>query len=350
MFNGSIMSGNEKIADVKNNKVIPINMYKLPLYLCNGGDFEIWLQSRAIDRHRPNSRLLKKVLRITNSDDVNTVLKVNGATITDNYWVKSSDNINLTWDTVKFSKNYFSDLALYGNFESFNKIYDKELDYNTPELTNIGSYEKCWKLENNEWWLYKQGTKEEIFSELFIAKLCEELGFFVAEYKEENRYIKTKNFTNNKYNFEPAFALVGDEEDYIFNFDKIEKLNKNFIKDYLDILYVDAICFNMDRHTYNYGFLRCKNTGEFLKMAPNFDNNIALISRGYGKSPINTNPLLIDLFIELLKEKNIKYSIPNISKKLLQNIAENIMVNENIDINYVVEMVFDRNEYLKKNI
>ena len=82
------------------------------------------------------------VSRITNSNDVNIVLKVNGATITDNYWVKPVDNIGLTWDKV----NYFSNLALYGNFESFNKIYDKELDYNTPELTNIGSYEKCWRL------------------------------------------------------------------------------------------------------------------------------------------------------------------------------------------------------------
>ena len=37
----------------------------------------------------------------------------------------------------------------------------------------------------------------------------------------------------------------------------------------------------MDRHTGNFGFLRDVESGEILSMAPNYDNNIALISRGY---------------------------------------------------------------------
>ena len=59
-------------------------------------------------------------------------------------------------------------------------------------------------------------------------------------------------------------------------------------REYLDILFMDALCFNMDRHTKNYGILRDRDTGKVLRMAPNFDNNIALISRGYGADPRNT--------------------------------------------------------------
>ena len=36
----------------------------------------------------------------------------------------------------------------------------------------------------------------------------------------------------------------------------------------------------MDRHTENFGLLRDNDGGEIIKPAPNFDNNIALISRG----------------------------------------------------------------------
>ena len=40
----------------------------------------------------------------------------------------------------------------------------------------------------------------------------------------------------------------------------------------------------MDRHEYNFGILRNSDTGEIISLAPFFDHNIALISRGYPKN------------------------------------------------------------------
>lgn len=106
----------------------------------------MWLESRAIDRHRTNSRILKRILRLGDTSDLNTALHVHGATITDNYWVKTEDEANLTWADVGFRENYFADLALSGRFSSIAKNYTpEELRTATPELTNIGSYEKCWR-------------------------------------------------------------------------------------------------------------------------------------------------------------------------------------------------------------
>ena len=52
--------------------------------------------------------------------------------------------------------NYFDNLALKGDPDSIERINHPEiLTSRSPELTNIGSFEKCWKLENQEWWLYK---------------------------------------------------------------------------------------------------------------------------------------------------------------------------------------------------
>lgn len=57
----------------------------------------------------------------------------------------------------------------------------------------------------------------------------------------------------------------------------------------------------MDRHTKNYGILRDTQTGKVIGLAPNFDNNIALISRGYPKSIERSNDKLIELFVEFIE-------------------------------------------------
>ncbi len=85
-------------------------------------------------------------------------------------------------------------------------------------------------------------------------------------------------------------------------------------------------------------------------MAPNFDNNIALISRGYASQAKNLANLLIELFAELLKEKNISYDLPAVSREGVINIVEVSLPEENIDRNYVVDFVMDRYERIEQLI
>ena len=168
-ISGQIMSTDIPVVEIENGIVKSVNKELAPLFFLRSLDFTAWLESRAIDSHRTNSRLLKKALRLSNKDDANTVLAVNAVTITDNYWFKESGS-DLTWENVRFKENFFDNLALCGDFESFNQPVSR-----TPELTNIGSFEKCWRLIDNKWWLYKTGNQLEYFSELFIAKLAEKL-------------------------------------------------------------------------------------------------------------------------------------------------------------------------------
>lgn len=72
----------------------------------------------------------------------------------------------------------------------------------------------------------------------------------------------------------------------------------------MKLIFLDTVCMNMDRHTKNYGVLRNPETGEIVKLAPNYDNNIALISRGYPRFIERNKDTLIDLFIELLEGNN----------------------------------------------
>lgn len=344
---GVLMSGDRAVARIRGGEIEPLDMERLPLYLQRGGDFEVWLDSRAIDRHRTNSRILKKVLRLHDSSDTAAVLRAHGATITDNYWFMQEVE-DLSWDRVRFCEDTFSDVALTGSFDSYSRQYtEDQLRAGSPELTNIGSFEKCWKLENGRWWMTKAGTVEERFSEIFIARLGKALGFAMAEYYPQGEYVKTPDFTDGKYNYEPAWALVGDNEDYSFNYDRFAALDPSLAGQYLDILYMDALCFNMDRHTMNYGILRDAESGKVVSMAPNFDNNIALISRGYPEDPNRTNGMLIEMFEELFRDKEICYTAPSLSYEMVRDLSQSTLPDENVDRDNVVQMILERGQRLE---
>ncbi len=339
-ISGYLMSRDEKIARIEKNELLPLKSELLPLYLQRNGDLIEWLESRAIDRHRANARLLKRVLRLTNADDAEVSMRVNGATITDTYWVLQDGEV-LTYEKVRFCQNEFDQLALLGDLDSFNRANQTGLfDSRTPELTNIGSFEKCWRWEDGHWWLYKQGNQQEIFSELFIYELGKLLGFDMAHCVAWEKGIKSRDFTDGaNLNYEPARSLVGDEVDYVFNYNRIKELKPAMAKAYLDILFLDTICFNMDRHTENYGFLRDPKTGEFLRMAPNFDNNIALISRGYPSDLERKNDFFIHDFLELLDEEKIDYQMPALDEGMIRQALAQVPIE--VDESFIVSFILN---------
>ena len=296
-ISGSIMSKDTVAATVEDGQITVSDTALLPLYLKRTGDVESWLRGRAIDTHRTNSRLLKKALRLVSADDVELVLKVNASTITDSYWFRQ-DGANLKYEDVRFKDNSFDKLALNGDPDSFNQPYSP-----TPELTNIGSFEKCWRLTGGKWWMIKQGNELERFSELFICRLGQALGFEMADYLPENGTIKSPDFTDGaSVNYEAADGIVGDDEDYVVNFEAFWNLSPELAKQYLQIIYLDTLCFNMDRHTKNYGVLRDVESGAILRMAPNYDNNIALFARGIPSNLDRTEDKLVSLYCGLLEQ------------------------------------------------
>ena len=105
-----ILSKDTVVAKYIENKFEIVCSNLIPLYLKRTENLEKWLEERAIDSHRTNSRLLKRMLRLQEKDDVNTVLAVHAATITDTYWVKSPDS-KLTYDEVRFKANDFAEVA-----------------------------------------------------------------------------------------------------------------------------------------------------------------------------------------------------------------------------------------------
>ena len=337
---GTLMSEDRPIAKVQNGKITDAVEELLPLYLKRTKNFEEWVSSRAIDAHRTNSRLLKKVLRLRTTDDVQTALAVNAATVTDRYWF-NPDGSSAVYEDIRFKENYFDQLALRGDPDSFSRKPSR-----TPELTNTGSFEKCWKLINGKWWMYKNGNSEECFSELFICKLGEKLGLDMAHYELDGQYIRSKDFTDGaSINFEPLRALVDDDDDYENCFNVLKKLSPDIAKQYLLLIWMDSICYNMDRHTENFGLIRDVHTGEILSLAPNYDNNIALIAKGYPTDVSRKSDGLIRFFSEFLMssddalEMYRQMDLPEITDKIIDECFDEIPIE--VDREYIRNFILN---------
>ena len=343
--NYEIFSGEILVAVWNDNVLTVVNADLIPMYLNYNQDADRWLASRAIDHRRPNSRLLKKALRLVEKDDISSVIHVNGAKITDNYWIRELGS-ELTYSDVKFSDDYFSNLALKGNYDSFNRAANSKRS-KTPELTNVGSFEKCWKLRDGKWWMYKKASHDEMFSELFVYELGCALGMNMAVYQRGDACIKSLDFTEAaRVNFEPASTFMGDNEDYIDVVKALEKICPNAIPDYIRMIFMDTICANPDRHTNNFGLLRDTQTGELIGFAPNYDNNMALISRGYPSKP-GSKDMLISLFNELIKEyPDYRAYIPTVTEEMVRNVIEKL--NMKVKSKVVIDLVMGRYSLIEK--
>lgn len=125
----------------------------------------------------------------------------------------------------------------------------------------------------------------------------------MAEYERGNKVIKTKDFTDNALvNFEPAFAFMGDNEDYI---ETLEKLK-----------------------------LICPDT-------------IALISRGYPKNISGKNDLLIRLFDELMEyDSCLKQYIPILTEDIIIDVIKPIGMK--VQTKKIVEFIMNRYNMIEK--
>lgn len=319
-FTGDVLEEDEVVATFRNGKQIFVNEKRAPLEIARTGDLQDWLASRAIDSQRTNSRLLKKTLRLRNGEDIPAVLRVYARTLTDHFWFRPFKS-KVKFKNLSFDNDLYADTALKG----ITRDTPSKPSFN-PQLTLTGSFEKCWKLEEGCWYMYKTGTESEIFSELFCASLCGKLGLPTAVYEKEGPYIKTKNFAD-QYDFEPLRSIAGDDDNYQNCYPAIYAISPEIAAQYLLLMWFDCLVYNVDRHNENCGFLRNRKTGVVVSLAPNFDNNLALFARSIPASPDRHKDGLIKVFKEFLHKNGVaakQYSqlkLPVVTQEMVHSIT-----------------------------
>jgi len=348
---GDIMLFDEVVASFKNGELVYISPQKAPLFIKRTRNLRSWLENRAIDSHRTHSRLLRKALRINTSDSIENVLRVHACTITDSYWYRPSKS-KLKYKDVTYKNDLYYDVSLSGNIDSAPTRICA-----TPELTNTGSFEKCWRLINNEWWMYKKGSKDELFAEMFSSTLAQELNIPTAVYYLEGNIIKTKNFAS-EYNLQPISSLAGEDDSYQNVFNALLTLNdEKILKDYLILMWFDCLVHNVDRHNENLALLTDKVTGRIIGLAPNYDNNLSMFATSLPNDLSRTNDGMITMFSRFIKsnlkakEIYLNLDIPQLSLEMIEKAMNNPLadVHKEIVTDYIQNGYSILNE-LKNNL
>ena len=137
-----------------------------------------------------------------------------------------------------------------------------------------------------------------------------------------------------------------DDEDYIRTVEKLAEICPTAIPDYVRMIFLDTVTANPDRHTNNFGLLRDTVSGKLTALAPNFDNNMALISRGY-PSKAKPNDFLICLFNELTGAyPEYKKYIPEIDESVVLGVIKEI--NMKVRSKQVAEIIMSRYALINK--
>ena len=238
---------------------------------------EAFKLQRESDVTRTNMRYLRKLMGISSRNTRGALDKINGFSLFDTFWYQDQGG-DLTWGQICLKKNDAFEVALTGR-EKDVSVFD---DPRTPEHSNIGSYEKGWKPANGSWQLYKVGTPEQLWSEIFATRLLALKGVNVVRYWLDGSWVVCDNFVDQAndvclehYN---SYGSEDTEESTVLQLPFLSDKNK---RDLEIMYYCDALLMNFDRHDFNFGFLTQEDSCE---LSPLFDWNLCLFGHKYPDS------------------------------------------------------------------
>ena len=270
-------------------KILRVNKDKkslLPLDLdVSAKGIEQWIKHRNIPKNRAfvDAFLAKCGLSANRPLGIISVSK--GLSLNDCYWV-AEDGFDESFEKVNLYENRFSNILGYIAFTGYGSS-PRSTFASSPEFTTNGMLPKCWRRIDGEIVLYKGGTSGasntgfEPYSEYYAYQVAEALGVDAVHYglaRWKGILCSTCNlFTSKKVSFMPVGRLVTEG-----GFDAVyayyEKLGAKFTDALQDMLVLDAVIKNTDRHFGNFGFMVDSRTNKIVAPAPLFDHGNSLYS------------------------------------------------------------------------
>lgn len=258
----------------------------LPLDLSLTGDsIAKWLKSRTIPKNRAYVHNFLSKCNLNLNRPMNIIKVSKGLSLNDCYWVVE-EGFSGTFEKYNLYDNRFSRVLALIAFTGYGSSVRSSLA-SCPEFTTNGMLPKCWRRVDGEIKLYKGGTSgasntgNEPYCEYYAAQIAKELGISAIDYglsKWEGELCSTcVLFTSKEYAFLPVGKVVtsGGMEAVTSYY---EKMGAAYSKALADMLVLDAIICNTDRHFGNFGFLVDNRTNEIVAPAPLFDHGNSLFN------------------------------------------------------------------------
>ena len=240
-----------------------------------------WIDGRQIAKHRASIQKLMRELGLNTRHDFIGMARC--LSLTDTFWMKRVDE-DLTWDSVSLYRNPFDDVIARIAFDGTG-MYGRENSPTSPEFATSGSFAKCWIREDDQISLLKRGSEgyanaglepysEALASSILAAAKVDHVPYEIVRYHGKLAS-KCPMFTTEEFGFVSAHRFfsgpfgVRDMLDFCAQHDSEERFR--------EMVVMDAVMANVDRHSGNYGFLVNNATGEIIHMAPLFDHNMACL-------------------------------------------------------------------------
>ena len=240
-----------------------------------------WLRHRTIPANRAYAQNFLSKNGLSENDFIGILQICKGLSLTDCYWV-TYPNDKKTFAEVNLFDNRFSQVLSQIAFTGYGSSPASKFR-SSPEFTTNGMLPKAWRRKEGKVLLYKGGTSglantgKEPYSEFYAAQVAEAMGIPHVTYglsKWKGQLCSTcELFTSKDISFVPASTLISTS--------KISRIidwfdDHGWKNDLADMLVLDAIIRNTDRHLGNFGFLVDNHTNQLLRPAPIFDNGLSL--------------------------------------------------------------------------
>ena len=248
-------------------------------------DLHEWWAARAIPSSR--SGLKEALERLDVSTAAEMLGKSFGLNLSDQYWILP-ETADICWKDINFFENDFSEdigNILIGIGNDSDKI-----NYMSPDSASDGWLKKKWRIVDGERILYKGGSGsycQEPYNEVLATAIMRRLGIPCAEYAltliGDKPFSACKDFITAQTELVTAHNIIKSER---------KPNNKSLYEHYIDcceqrgikdirrtinqMLTLDYIIVNEDRHLNNFGLIRNAETLEYLCAAPVYDSGTSM--------------------------------------------------------------------------
>ena len=244
-----------------------------------------WIRRRTIPKNRAFVLEILESQGIEPNDLIALLNVSKGLSVNDVYWIVE-EGFDGAFDKYNLFENDFSKvLSLIAYTGEYSKNVDSPI---SPEWTTSGNLPKCWRRIDKKLYLYKAGTDKKVlinrsgnepYSEYYVSKILDYLNIRHVKYDLEvfeGRLASVcECFCSLKYSYVPMCDVVKTS-----NYGELKSVIKQygFESDFSDMILIDALTYNGDRHYNNFGFIKDNETNEFVSLAPLYDHGLCLFS------------------------------------------------------------------------
>lgn len=240
-----------------------------------------WWTKRSIPASRKGIHDLLDELEMSSPQEL--IEKCFGLSLSDQYWISPTDK-PLDWHQVNFFENAFSEdigNILFGKGRSSGSV-----SLISPDNTANGNLKKKWKIIDGKRVLLKGSSapyRQEAYNEVLASEIARRLCIpyvpytLILEHDEIcsgcEDFITSETDLVSAAQVMSAFKKRNEQSEYEFYIECCEKLGIADAREKLEqMLVLDYLIVNEDRHLNNFGLIRNAVTLEWVGVAPLYDN------------------------------------------------------------------------------